>query len=81
MQSLFGMNNQPRGNNEFTKLPKLRTIKDTIDEIHSIDPDTALTAYFIRTLCKANKIQYKTVGKKILINFDYLLEYLSKGER
>ena len=79
MQALFGMNNQSKSN-ESAKLPKFRTIKETMNELKVLDKDTALSLYFIRTLCGENKIKYKTAGKKILIDFDDLLEYLSKGE-
>ena len=61
------------------KLPRFRTIKETMEELKVLDPSTALTIYHIRCLCSENKIKTITTGKKILVDFESLLNYL-KGE-
>ena len=58
-------------------LLKLRTINETIKQIKEEDPNTSITYNFIRCLCRDNKIKYVKCGNKILINYDYLIEYLN----
>lgn len=54
-----------------------RTVKECLEYIKTLDPDTAITEWFIRTLCKDNKIQYFASGKKLLINLDNLISYIN----
>ena len=58
---------------------RLRTIQQCMAEIIKLDPDTAISEWFIRSLCKSNKIQYILSGNKSLVNFDSLLQYLNYG--
>lgn len=58
---------------------RLRTIQQCMTEIIKLDPDTAISEWFIRSLCKSNKIQYILSGNKSLVNFDSLLQYLNFG--
>lgn len=62
--------------NETAKPARYRTIKQCVAEIKKIDGDSAITEYFVRQLCKSNKIQYFASGNKSLVNFDSLLSYL-----
>lgn len=64
-----------------TLTPRLRTIKQAMDEIKELDPKTALTIYHIRTRCETGKIKCEKVGRKIFVNFDSLLDYLNMGVR
>ena len=57
--------------------PRMRTIKETISELKQIDPNTAITEYYIRDLVSGGRIVYVKAGRKILINFDKFLEFLS----
>ena len=59
---------------EFSKLPKMRTIKQTAQE-------TGLHEHFIRQLVKQNKIVYVRAGNKSLVNLDSLINYLNVGEK
>ena len=54
-----------------------RTVKECWEYIKTLDTDTAITEWFIRTLCKDNKIQYFASGKKLLINLDNLISYIN----
>ena len=39
---------------------------------------TAITRYFVRQLCKENKIVHIKAGQKYLINYDKFIDYLDK---
>ena len=56
--------------------PRYRTIGDCLKEIKRLDPQTAITEWFIRNLCKQNKITYFASGNKSLVNLSELLAYL-----
>lgn len=58
------------------KVPKMRTIKECINEIKVLDPHTAVTEYHIRQLTITGVIPRVKAGKKYLINLDTVLEYL-----
>ena len=56
----------------------LRSIKKAVDFIQAEDPNTAIRVHTIRTWCKEGKIKFLTVGTKILIDMDSLLEYIGQ---
>ena len=56
---------------------KMRTIKECAIEIKELDPASAITEWFIRALCKENKVKHFMTGKKVLVNFDDLISYLN----
>ena len=58
---------------------RLRTIQQCLMEIKSIDKDSAISEWFIRSLCKSNKINYIPNGTKILVNLNSLIDYLNNG--
>lgn len=58
-------------------IPKMKTIKQCFEEIKTLDPNTAITQWFIRCLCKDNKVKHFMTGTKILVNFDDLIQYLN----
>lgn len=57
--------------------PRMRTIQEAAAELKRIDPDTAITPYFIRTMVLDGTIPHVSAGHKRLINLDTLLEYLA----
>lgn len=57
-------------------MPQLRSIKASYDIIKSQDENTAITAHTIRTWCKEGKIKCLTAGSKILVDIDFLKEYV-----
>lgn len=59
------------------RLPRMRTIQEAAMEIKELDAHTAITPYHIRRLCLAGVIPTVKAGKKILLNLDTLLEYMS----
>ena len=54
----------------------LRSIKQAHEMIKQQDPDTAVTLYTIRHWCKEGKIKFLTVGNKILIDIESLMNYI-----
>lgn len=59
------------------KPPRMRTIQEAAVELKRIDPETAITSYFIRCMVLDGTIPHVKVGTKRLINLDTLLGYLS----
>lgn len=57
-------------------LPRMRILKDAYEELKKLDPDTSITTYFIRNLALEGKVKSVMAGRKRLINFDDLLQYL-----
>ena len=55
---------------------RMRTIREALLLLKEMDQDTAVTYNFIRRLCIGKKINSFTLGKKILLNYDELLDYL-----
>lgn len=56
---------------------RMRTISEAVAAIREVDEQSAVTANCIRTLCKEGKVHCVFTGKKILVDLDALLEYLS----
>lgn len=74
------MNNNfdlPKLNTDKIKLPRMRTTKEAAAEIKAADPNTAVTEYHIRQLALSGVLPRVQAGRKLLINFDLLLEYLA----
>lgn len=58
-------------------MPKMRTIKEAHQELKQLDPDTAVTEYYIKQLVLSGQIPHVQAGRKRLLNFDALLLFLS----
>lgn len=56
---------------------RIRTIQQCLNEIKILDPCTAVTDNFIRTLCKKHQVKHFKSGTKYLVNLDNLLSYLN----
>ena len=57
--------------------PRMRTIQEAAAELRRIDPDTAITPYFIRRLVLDGTIPHVSAGNKRLVNLDTLLGYFA----
>lgn len=55
----------------------MRLLSEAYNELKKDDPDTALTMNALRCLVKSGKIQSVQVGRKRLVNYEKLLEYLA----
>ena len=58
----------------------MRTIQEAAAELKRIDPDTAITPYFIRRMVLDGTIPHVKAGNKRLLNLDVLLEYLCMSD-
>lgn len=58
----------------------MRTINEAVILIKESDPDSAITYHSIRRLCDQNVFTVVKIGKKFLLNYDELLNYLNIGE-
>jgi len=54
----------------------LRTINKTIELLKQIDPETAITPYFLRMLIKKNKVRFVTSGSKYIVDVLSVKDYL-----
>lgn len=57
-------------------IPRMRTVHEAAQELKAIDEHTAVTEYHIRQLALSGVLPRVQAGRKLLINFDLLLEYL-----
>lgn len=62
------------------KVPRMRTISEAARELKQVDEHTAITEYHIRRLALSGVLPRVQAGRKLLINFDLLLEYLQNPE-
>ena len=62
---------------EYLNIPRLKTIKGCLVEIKKIDKETAISEWYIRSLCSENKIKYFKSGNKSLVDFDSLIAYFN----
>lgn len=60
-------------------IPKIRRMVDAIQEIKSIDPETALTHRYIRTMVEKKKITTIKYGYAWVVNMDELLAYFTSS--
>lgn len=57
-------------------MPKMRTIDQAIEWLHSSDPECALTKTALRRLVTTGLFPCVRIGQKYLIDLDMLGEYL-----
>ncbi len=59
-----------------TRTTKIRTLDECYRELKQLDPNTAVSKYFVRRLALSGEIPTVKCGCKRLINLDGLIEYL-----
>jgi len=57
----------------------MRTLREAIDHIKAVDPDTALTYHALRELVLSGNIPHLSIGKKRLVNLDEIERHLTEG--
>lgn len=62
-------------------MPRMRLIKDAFEQLKNDDPDTDITLYALRTIVKSGLVPTVRLGRKVLINYDSLLEYFRFGDK
>ena len=60
------------------KLPRMRTLDECVVMLRELDPDTAVSKHYVRRLALTGEIPIVMCGRKRLINFDKLIEYLNE---
>lgn len=60
-----------------SKIPKMRLISECYQLLKEKDPNTAITLCGLRRLVNSGAIPSVKVGKKALIDYEQLLDYLS----
>lgn len=58
-------------------MAKMRLIKDVFEEIKTNDPNTAITLCGLRRMVMSGVIPSVQIGRKRLINYDNLIDYLN----
>lgn len=58
-------------------MARMRLINDIYNEIKLNDPDTAITLCGLRRLVQTGVIPSVQIGRKRLINYDNLMDYLN----
>jgi len=61
-------------------VPRMRTIAAAFAELKVADNDTGMTQCALRRLVNEGRISSRRIGRKILINVDDVIEYLSTGD-
>lgn len=62
-------------------MPRMRLIKDAFEQLKKEDPETDITIYALRTIVISGVVPTVRLGRKLLINYDSLLDYLSFGDK
>lgn len=60
------------------ELPRIRTIRECLEEINAMDEKSAINENVIRTMCKKGIVKSFKTGNKYMINFDDLLVKLNE---
>ena len=58
-------------------IKRIRTIKESIQELKKLDEHTAVTEYFVRELCKKGIVKSIKSGSKVLLDFNNLVEKIN----
>lgn len=61
------------------KKPRMRTVQQAVEELRKSDPDTQVTAHYIRMLLLDGKLSYREAGKKRLFDMNELEKFIAKG--
>jgi len=60
-------------------MARMRYPEQALELLKQEDPETQVTLNFIRSLLKRDAIPYVKIGRRHLLNYDALVEYLAKG--
>lgn len=59
--------------------PPMRGIKQAVEEIKAIDPNTVLTEGMLRRMVLSGELPHVKAGHQYLINLNILYQYLNNG--
>ena len=60
-----------------TTIPKMRTVNEAAQELEQLDPNPAMSPYHIRRLCLDGVLPTVRAGKKLLLDLNLLVEYMT----
>ncbi|MGI6696658.1 MAG: hypothetical protein ACOX6O_10565 [Christensenellales bacterium] len=60
-------------------MARLRIIQEAFKQLKQDDPETAITLCALRRIVKTGDIPAVRIGRKTLIDYDQLLQYLQTG--
>ncbi|MGI1659409.1 MAG: hypothetical protein ACRKFN_10555 [Desulfitobacterium sp.] len=60
-------------------MARMRYPEQALELLKKEDPETQVTLNFIRSLLAGNAIPYVKIGRRRLLNYDALVEYLANG--
>ena len=61
------------------RIARIRTIRQCIAYLKSLDADNCISEWFLRQLCKQGLIKHFLSGSAVYVNLDNLLDYLNGG--
>lgn len=59
-------------------LPRMRTLSEAYECIKAYDPETAISANYVRCLIVSGAVPRIRCGKKYLVDVDVLIDYLNR---
>lgn len=59
---------------------RMRYPEQALEELRREDPATPVTLHFIRALAASGKIPVTMIGRRRLLNYDAMLEYLANPD-
>ena len=59
--------------------PRMRLLNEAYEQLLKDDPKTSVTKYALRSIIKSGKVNTVKLGRKTLINYDSLLDYLKNS--
>lgn len=62
-------------------MPRMRTAENVLKILKQEDPETEVTLHYIRNLIKSGAVPVTPVGRKLLVDADNLIAYITAGER
>lgn len=60
-------------------MPRMRTAAGILTYIKKMDPDTAVTLWYLRRLISSGAVPVLTIGRKKLVDLDAVLAALASG--
>ena len=68
----------PEDNRATFRLPRMRTLSEAYEYIKAYDPETAISANYVRCLIVSGTVPRIRCGKKYLVDVDVLIDYLNE---
>lgn len=59
---------------------KLRTIRETLSELKTQDPNTPISECYLRRLIKQEVIPHYNSGRRLFVNLDDVYKYFNSGD-